>query len=441
MSLRSSAPTPPCPRHSFAPAPEWPRDSSRPSTRHALISLALGLVLHAFLIPRDVMALPPEPPAQRLAPSPSNFGFDLWRAASKDQPGNFALSPASLTSLFEMVHAATAGETASELARALTPGTQPGATLPLVAWHQPHTAYRLVVENRLFADPTLTLHDPFLAWLDTAFGAAVDRVDFRDPLTPNRINTWVETATDHHIREFIGPRMLGAKTRFLFLNTTFFKGTWLDAFDPDATYEHTFHTPDGPRPAHFMKRKLYARHARTTELQLLQLPYAGGHFAMLFVLPLGDLPTVEAGLDHTRLAAWVDSLRPVEVDVHLPRFRIETPTLDLRSLLGALGVTRAFNPGADFSAMTSTRVHLTLAFHKVVIEVDEAGTRAAAITASGGVIEALEPTPTFRANRPFLFFLRDTRSGHVLFLGRMVAPGMTMAAPGPSPGASEDVLR
>src|SRR5262249_15322702 len=112
-----------------------------------------------------------------------------------------------------------------------------------------------------------------------------------------------------------------------------------------------------------------------------------------------------------------------EVRVHLPRFRL-TSQFQLAEVLKAMGMTRAFTPGeADLSGMSSEQeLHLSAVIHKAFVDVNEEGTEAAAATAVVALIKS-RPQPTeFRADHPFVYLIRDQRTGSILFLGRLVNP-------------------
>jgi serpin B len=163
-------------------------------------------------------------------------------------------------------------------------------------------------------------------------------------------------------------------------------------------------------------------------LQVCELPYRGRDLSMVVLLPpAGQLGALEARLAREGLDPVAGRLRPRTVNVALPRFRIEAQ-FGLNDPLIALGMRDAFSPGrADFSGMTGTRdLFVSAVVHKAFIEVNEKGTEAAAATGAVMTLTAMpvaEEPAVFRADRPFLFALRDRASGVVLFLGRVAQPG------------------
>lgn len=167
-------------------------------------------------------------------------------------------------------------------------------------------------------------------------------------------------------------------------------------------------------------------YAEVDGTKILQLPYVGDALAMTLVLPPEGtaLPELEATLSPATLARWHDALRPgTEVLVALPRFKVATGSVALKPPLRSLGMKLPFDPRqTDFSALSpDDELYIHDAFHKVFVEVNEEGAEAAAATA---IVMARESAAgfAFRADRPFLFLLRDTRTGDILFMGRVTNP-------------------
>jgi serpin B len=160
------------------------------------------------------------------------------------------------------------------------------------------------------------------------------------------------------------------------------------------------------------------------QAQTLVLPYKGDELSMLIVLPkkIGLLASVESELTSNKLKFKQGPER--EVQVYLPKFKITFGTFELKRILGDMGMKDAFSlPPADFSGMTGGKnLFISKVLHKAFIEVNEEGTEAAAATAVIMGRSAPMPTPVFRADRPFVFMIRDNRLGTILLMGRVVNP-------------------
>ena len=118
-------------------------------------------------------------------------------------------------------------------------------------------------------------------------------------------------------------------------------------------------------------------------------------------------------------------LRVREVITSLPKFKLET-SFELNRTLQAMEMKLPFSPEADFSGISSAEaLYVSAVVHKAYVDVNEEGTEAAAAT--GVIVGAMaaplpQPTPVFRADHPFLFLIRDTKAGSILFMGRLTKP-------------------
>jgi len=166
--------------------------------------------------------------------------------------------------------------------------------------------------------------------------------------------------------------------------------------------------------------RLACRFYADAEVQLLELPYKGDRLSMVVLLPrqLDGLLGLEQGLTAPKLKGWIASLARSEVDVWFPKFKA-TSEFRLDEKLKALGMVAAFG-AADFTGMFQQGgPRISAVVHKAFVEVNERGTEAAAATA---VVTKSSMPPSFRADHPFLFLIRDQSTGSVLFLGRLVNP-------------------
>ena len=317
--------------------------------------------------------------------------------------------------------------------------------------------YELHIANALWGEQTFPFRPQFIAALHDAYDAAATPVDFLHDAEAarGRINQWVAEQTRQRITNLLAPGTLTPATRLVLTNAIYFKGRWAEAFDQQDTQEADFTRTDGTtakamfmatRDAAYRYAELWPDDTRNElvfdqarfkyELQpnpdgfqLLELPYRGHTLAMVVVLPKrhDGLAALEDRLTVDTLSTWLEALRTQNVQVYLPRFTLET-TYDLPPALSAMGMPAAFEPGG-FTGLSEAPEARTLALsavvHKAFVEVNEEGTEAAAATAVTAVATAARlepPIPTFRADRPFLFLIRDSQSDTILFLGRMVNP-------------------
>jgi serpin B len=386
---------------------------------------------------------PPTPAeSERFAEATNVFAADLW-SRIRDGAGNRVVSPASIEIALAMTWAGARGQTAEEMARVLhfgddAEGFHRAAGHALARWNDPdREAYRLAVANRLFGERSYAWRAPFLELTGDVYGAPLEPMDFRGAPEParRRINGWVEERTNDRIQGLIPPGAIDGDTRMVLANAVYFLADWQHPFAASDTYEQPFSAPGGEVRVETMHQQARFAYAEADGAQVLQMPYAGGELGMMIVLPeasdgLGDL---EAALSAARIDGWAARLEERMVNVALPKFRVDpAEPLALGATLRAMGMTRAFDPAAaDFSAMADPATNeglplfVTDVFHKAFVEVDEEGTEAAAATAVV-VVEsaAIAPpdVPHFVADHPFLFFIRDLRSGAILFMGRVEDP-------------------
>jgi serpin B len=167
--------------------------------------------------------------------------------------------------------------------------------------------------------------------------------------------------------------------------------------------------------------------------QILDIPYRTGECSMIFLLPndIGGLPALEQSLTASNLRQWLGQLQPVpRVVLTIPKFKL-AQQFELHGILGAMGMPKAFDDkDADFSGITVNReLFISAVIHKAFIDVTEEGTEAAAATAvvfrdlmARAPDRNLPPPLIFCADHPFVYLIRNNRSGSILFMGRLTDP-------------------
>jgi serpin B len=349
---------------------------------------------------------------------------------------NLIFSPTSVSTALAMTYAGAGGTTAKEMAEALSftlSGEQLHAALSKATSRlasQVAGGAELRIANRLWPRRGLVLEAPFVEITKKYYRAPAELLDYAQlEAARARINGWVRDQTKQKIPELLKLEMLDRATSMVLTNAVYFKGVWQTQFKKAATKQEPF-TPatGGAVQTPLMHQTLLAGYRETDDAQVLELPYKavkpGSELALDLILPKDPqrLSALENELSTVGIASYVSELGERRVDVTLPRFKIAW-SRSLNTALQALGMRAAFGAGADFSAMTrSDHSFISLVQHEAFIDVNEEGTEAAAATA---VVMTKSPAPqlsVFRADRPFLFLLRDTESGLVLFMGRFARP-------------------
>ncbi len=353
-------------------------------------------------------------------------------------PGNLVLSPDSVAAALAMTGTGGAGSTAAEMARTLHlkgPAVFPAVgdlqlaitaeqTAAAVGDPEPPT---LEIANGLFLQQGLPFEPPFLSGAQQHFGAAPETVDFAgDPTGAlDAINRWV----NDHTKGLV-PRILDSLPEGMALalaNAVYLVAHWEYPFKQGETRPGVFHKATGQTPVDFMHQTARLGYTAGRGYRAVALPYRSSTLSLLVVLPVSQrLGSLQHRLDGRGLARIAHGLSKRSVILSLPRFHLNTD-VELTSALKKLGMPTAFGEAADFSRIT-TAVPLKIAFvkHAADFTVDEGGTVAAAATVVGVTVKSAPLTPrdavAFNANRPFLFFLRDDRTGAVLFAGRVTNP-------------------
>jgi serpin B len=392
-----------------------------------------------------VAPVTPEPaPVAPLAPDAARgvgravngLAADLMARLAQTR-GNLAFSPASVEAALAMTAGGARGATADEMRRTLhleSDAAIDDVGRALRSWDDPaRQTYTLRVANRLFGEDRFVFEQPYLDRVASTFAAPLERLDFQGAPDAQRthINQWVAERTEDRIRDLLPSGAIVSDTRLVLVNAVYLDAQWEEPFDSSATRPDAFRV-DGGTSAQVptMHRTAAMQHGVIDGATVIELGYRGGDLAMRFVLPPeGAAPEAWATEAHLSDATV---LAPVRVALSLPKFRIEGDTVPLRDHLEALGIRLAFTNEADFSGIAAPpspddRLHIDAVFHKAFVRVDEQGTEAAAATAvtmmrAGGPPPQEEEPIVVRFDRPFLFVLRDVRTGAVLFLGRVADP-------------------
>lgn len=395
--------------------------------------LSAGMAIAVSYAGLDVKT--PDPDSQVLVDGNTHFALDLY-AQLREQDGNLFVSPLSISSALAMTYAGARGNTATEMAAVLHFQLEPERLHPAFAAllagldapkEQP--GYQLHIANALWLQQGYKFLPEFLEIGQTHYSAGLELLDFLNAVEKARqtINTWVEKQTAGKIVELIPRDILGRTTKLVLTNAIYFKGRWAVRFDQEDTRDEPFTLGNKQRiDVPMMHQSAEFGYCDQPGLQLLDLPYAGQALSMVVLLPKepDGLARLEKSLNARTLAGWLTKLGKKKVRVSLPRFTM-TSEFRLDQNLHSLGMRAAFDPSkADFSGMDGTHeLYLGAVLHKAFVDVGEEGTEAAGATA---VVMKLRGSPqrpaTFQADHPFLFLIRDTRTGSVLFIGRVLNP-------------------
>jgi serpin B len=355
----------------------------------------------------------------------NSFALRLLRASDARAAGkNVLLSPLSVSLALGMTMNGAAGETESQMAGTLGWRGRTRAEI--------NTAYRDLMTMLPTLDPAVTVTLANAIWVrtplvaDTGFAGDVRRyfnAEIRSAATPSAmfdaVNAWGNTQTKGLV-----PKVLDTPPPddllMLLANAVYFDGAWRDRFESANTKPGPFRLESGTDVSvPLMTRDGRFRGFTDGALFAAELAYGNTAYTMLLLAPqTGTVSSLVATLDSARLATITNGLATVSAStpLTLPRFRV-SGSLELGPHLAALGMPRAFTDAAQFPRLLGPSVKIGFVRHGVAVDVDEAGTRAAAVT-SVGVVPTSVPLPlSYRFDKPFVFMIRERFAGTVLFVG------------------------
>ena len=373
---------------------------------------------------------------QERAATDNRFAFELFRTATTNlgDRGNALLSPLSVSMALMMTNNGAVGETRTAIEKALmadgfevddmnTYYQKLATDLPLL---DPRTT--LDIANSIWYRQGFDVLSDFLDVNRTFYNADVAALDFADSGAPDVINDWVSKKTNKKIPTIVEGGIPSNMMMYL-INAVYFKGSWAQRFDKGDTEKEVFTRADGTTlQTDFMHVEHTFDVAATETAEAIELPYGDGKFSMVVLKPRNNRNLAqlrEELADPTVWAGLTSSFVSQTTQLALPKFKFDYEN-ELNDELTTMGMGIAFNPQmADFSGISNDPLFISEVKQKSFIEVNEEGTEAAAVTSVGmGLTSAGPQVYTFRVDRPFLFAIRETDTGLILFIGQVNDPSV-----------------
>jgi len=375
---------------------------------------------------------------QRLDPAflraVNEFALELTVQLGRQDAGqNVFLSPANVAIALAMTANGARGETLQSMLSALnlntldleTVNSNFAALQALLVRDEPGAT--IAIANALWARAGVAFNADFLQRTQRFYDARIEALDFDQPDAPKTINEWVRRQTNDKIPAIV--ERIPEEIILLLMSAIYFNGKWETPFNPEFTQDRPFYLLNGTtKELPTMYRSDDFEYLKGDGFQAVRLPYAGGGVRMVIILPDADrtLTQLMDQLSIENWESWREQFSVKEGQLYLPRFTTRYDK-QLNQALSAMGMTEAFDDGrADFSGMRPVppALFISQVRHVAYVDVNEAGTEAAAVTSVEMGITSAMPTETFlmQVDRPFFFAIEETSTGSILFTGLITEP-------------------
>jgi len=370
---------------------------------------------------------------KQVVDSANKFAFDIFKPIITETKGgeNLMISPFSISSALSMTMNGAAGETFDAMKKTLR---YDGKTLEeinetyLKLMNEMVSVDPLVlieIANSVWVEKRLEVKSQFMSDLETWYKAEAREFDVTDPGAVDMVNNWIEDKTHDKIKNML--ETMDSDLAMLLINAIYFNGKWRHQFEKSETQNKPFFiTPGASVQVAMMHQNANLAIAYTGNSTLVELPYGQGNYSMVVMLPDEGATTSDAAslLTQSNWNTWMNNLgnNVTEVDLSFPRFKYEYKR-KLNDDLINLGMGIAFSDWADFSKISNTGLAVSFVLHQSFIDVNEEGTEAAAATIVGiRFTSDLPHVIAININKPFLYFIRETTTGTIVFMGQVNDP-------------------
>ncbi len=389
--------------------------------------------------------------------SNNEFAFDMYSTLAKSSElasTNLFISPVSISTAFGMTYLGADGKTRDEMAKVLRISTdhdQAGMAfktqLDDLQATKAENGYDLLIANKIWTASDIKFEADFSQSTKKYFRSQADTVDFKNAAARKKvikdINQWASDNTNQRITNIVNEQFIRPEMSIVLANAVYFLGDWENPFPNSGRPLKMDWTRADKRKiqATMMSHEMTVKHTAGDNYQAVELPYRANQdeparISMVLVLPKEgqSLQSLDRMLNESSWNEMTKEMETQRVNVTIPKWEVKGESIKLKDYLISMGMKSAwvaFNPRdsdgtANFSRMSANRsnVSLSQALHKTFVKVDEKGTEAAAVTVVGGVRATSigRPALQFNANRPFLYAIRDMKTGQLLFIGRILDP-------------------
>jgi serpin B len=369
--------------------------------------------------------------SQTIIESNNQFTFDFYKKIKSN--GNFIFSPASITSAMAMTYVGAKENTLKEISNTFYFNTN------LNEFHKDFNSLtqfninkssdlQFYNANSIWIDKNLKMNSDYLSNNKKYYSGSAFLEDFNFYPEKARlnINNWVEKNTNNKITELLKPSSITSSTRMVLVNAIYFKGSWDKQFNEKNNTKEDFQVSKRNfQQKTFMNTQINSWYYEDKYAEIIDIPYSDNKYSMMIILPKSyrRMKCLERKLNDDYYKNYTQKRESKRIILSIPKFDMESD-YELNETLQKMGIKDAFNSSADFTGITeSERLYISNVIHKAKITVNEEGTEAAAATAvvmrkTSVMIESVE----FKANRPFIYILRNNENNCIYFMGKVVNP-------------------
>ena len=373
---------------------------------------------------------------EKVTTANNQFAVDMYQQINgqPDQADdNVFFSPYSLSTAMAMLYAAAEGETKAQIQKTFhypAPAIlNPNSAALYNQFNKPNPDYKLATVNDLWMQQGLTPTKSYIDTVQRYYSGQVTALDFEGSPDSARqtINKKIVEKTKQMIPELLPKGSIKSDTAVVLTNAVYFKGDWTLPFTAERTSAQPFYNAIGrASTVQMMQQQSYFSYYEDKHIQVVQLPYKGDDLSMLVVLPKFNhklaMQQLTKSLSATKIKQWRSGLVRQEVDLQLPKFKLDA-RYQMKTLLADMGMPKAFNNGAEFNLYADgTPIKLDEVYHQAVVTVDEKGTEAAAAAGAVGMYVGMSYPVEFKADHPFMFMIKDNKTDAILFLGQVNKP-------------------
>jgi serine protease inhibitor len=391
----------------------------------------------------------------KVADSANMFAMDMFssiekeiRASSSGKTKNIFISPYSIFTALSMTNNGTSGNMRKGMSETLHIA---GYDIETVNQSLKQINERLgnkdrnielLIANSIWQAKDFPIKDSFIQTMKTYYDAMVKAVTFGDPKTKDLINDWISDKTKGLIKNMVSETT--PDDIMYLVNAIYFFGNWIRQFDKEDTTDQPFYMLDGKskdvpmmyaeddylyyssKGFHAVRLSYGKIEKELDEPEFYQLLFSDEFVSMYLFVPekKDGLYEMLDSLNHKKLGNIFDQFYSSKVNLTMPKFKIEFGKGGDKNILDNLK-SMGMPIKDSFENLTDKapeKLYISKALHQAVVDVNEEGTEAAAATVVGVTIESMPNIVEFKADRPFLFVIRDDKTGVILFMGVLKEP-------------------